>query len=214
MERAKRISKGALKIVSLGTTYALSFLFIDNSTHIHCSSSGIPRFPGPTHHYHHFLLPSPPLFATNLSRCRSSWFQQNQEAVNWTSSSPPERAQWGMGSISYHCSMRGDCSKNWNSCLSMQVNPQALPSSDMPVPFMIPSLSAPLLKPRSSSTKDRFYTPLKDPGWQWGCSTKITKSMSQEGWKGLSACNSHRYRLNNVPSVRVTHCSLSSNTQS
>ena len=46
----------------------------------------------------------------------------------------------------------------------MQVNPQALPSSDMPVPFMIPSLSAPLLKPRSSSTKDRFYTPLKDPG--------------------------------------------------
>ena len=129
MERAKRISKGALKIVSLGTTYALWFLFIDNSTHIHCSSSGIPRFPGPTYHYHHFLLPSPPLFATNLSRCRSSWFQQNQEAVNWTSSSPPERAQWGMGSISYHCSMRGDCSKNWNSCLSMQVNPQALLSS-------------------------------------------------------------------------------------
>jgi len=48
--------------------------------------------------------------------------------------------------------------------LSMQVNPQALPSSDVSVPFMILSLSAPLLKPRSSSTKGRFYTPLKDPG--------------------------------------------------
>ena len=48
--------------------------------------------------------------------------------------------------------------------LSMQVNPQALPSSDVSVPFMIPSLSAPLLKLRSSSTKGRFCTPLKDPG--------------------------------------------------
>jgi len=46
----------------------------------------------------------------------------------------------------------------------MQVNLQALPSSDVPVPFMIPSLSAPLVKPRSSSTKGRFCTPLKDLG--------------------------------------------------
>jgi len=110
-------------------------------------------------HYHHSLLP-PPLFATNLSRCRSSWFQQNQEAVDWTSRSPPERTQCRqgrMGSTSYHCSMRGDCSTNWNS-LSMQVNPQALPSCDVSVPFMILSLSAPLLKPRSSSTKGRFCT--------------------------------------------------------
>jgi len=50
------------------------------------------------------------------------------------------------------------------AALSMQVNPQALPCSDVPVPFMLPSLSAPLLKPRSSSTKGRFCTPLKDPG--------------------------------------------------
>jgi len=92
--------------------------------------------------------------------------------------------------------------------LSMQVNPQALPSSDVPVPFMIPSLSAPLLKARSSSTKGRFCTPLKDLGDSEG------DKVSQEGWKGLSACNSHLYRLNNVPSVRVAHCSLSSNTQS
>ena len=46
----------------------------------------------------------------------------------------------------------------------MQVNLQALPCSDVPVPFMIPSLSAPLVKPRSSSTKGRFCTPLKDLG--------------------------------------------------
>ena len=51
------------------------------------------------------------------------------------------------------------------AALSMQVNPQALPCIDVPVPFTIPSLSAPLLKPRSSSTKGRFCTPLKDPGW-------------------------------------------------
>jgi len=50
------------------------------------------------------------------------------------------------------------------AALSMQVNPRALPSSDVPVSFMIPSLSAPLLKPRSPSTKGPFCTPLKDPG--------------------------------------------------
>ena len=118
--RRREFPKGALKIVSSGTMYALSFFFIDNSTYIHCSPSGRPRFPGPTHHYHHSLLP-PPSFATNLSRCRSSWFQQNQEAVNWTSRSPPERTQCRqgrMGSTSYHCSTRGDCSTNWNGCLN------------------------------------------------------------------------------------------------
>jgi len=111
----REFPKGALKIVSSGTMYALSFLFIDNSTYIHCSSSGRRRFPSPTHHYHHSLLP-PPLFVTNLSRYRSSWFQQNQEAVNWTSRSPLERTQ-SMGSTSYHCSTRRDCSTNWNGCL-------------------------------------------------------------------------------------------------
>ena len=53
----------------------------------------------------------PPLFATKLSWCRSSLFQQNQEAVDWTSSSPPERTQCRQGS------MRGGCSTNWNRCL-------------------------------------------------------------------------------------------------
>ena len=114
-EGEENFLKGALKIVWSGTMYARSFLFIDNSIHIHCSSSGLPRFPGPTHHYHHSLLP-PPLFATNLPQCRSSWFQQNQEAVNWTSRSPLERTQ-SMGSTSYHCSMRGDCSTNLNGGL-------------------------------------------------------------------------------------------------
>jgi len=45
------------------------------------------------------------------------------------------------------------------AALSMQVNPQAPPSSDVPVHLMIPSLSAPL-----PETKGRFCTPLKDPG--------------------------------------------------
>jgi len=45
------------------------------------------------------------------------------------------------------------------AALSMQVNPQAPPSSDVPVHLMIPSLSAPLPK-----TKGRFCSPLKDPG--------------------------------------------------
>jgi len=35
MEKAKRISQGS---VSSGTMYALSSLFIDNSTHIHCAA--------------------------------------------------------------------------------------------------------------------------------------------------------------------------------
>jgi len=57
------------------------------------------------------ILFLPPLFATKLSWCRSSWFQQNQEAVDWTSSNPPERTQYRQGS------MRGSCSTNWNCCL-------------------------------------------------------------------------------------------------
>jgi len=45
------------------------------------------------------------------------------------------------------------------AALSMQVNPQAPPSSDVLVPLMIPSLFAPLPKPRSSSTKGLFVGP-------------------------------------------------------
>ena len=55
----------------------------------------------------------------------------------------------------------------------------------------------------------RSCTPLKDPRWQWGCSAKTTRSMSR-GYQ--STCNSHLYWLNNVPSVRVAHCSLPSST--
>ena len=86
-------------------------------TPLTCSSSGWPQLPGPAHHYHHSLL-LPPLSATKFSRCRSSWFQQNQEIVNWIpSSSLPGRTQCRKGSTSYHCSMRGDCLTNWNRCL-------------------------------------------------------------------------------------------------
>jgi len=54
----REFPKGALKIVWSGTMYALWFLFIDNSTHIHCSSSGRPRFPGPTPSLSSFSIPS------------------------------------------------------------------------------------------------------------------------------------------------------------
>ena len=95
MAKAKRISQGSVENCVVRNCVCLSFLFINNSIHIHCSSSSRPRY-------------------------RSSWFQQNQEAVNWTSRSPPERAQYrqgSMGNTSYQCSTRGDCSTNWNSCL-------------------------------------------------------------------------------------------------
>ena len=112
----REFPKGALKIVSSGTIYARhSFSSITPLTYIAARVADLDSL---AQHYHHSLLP-PPLFATNLSRCRSSWFQQNQEAVNWTSRSPPERSQCRqarVGSTSYHCSTR-DCSTNWNGYL-------------------------------------------------------------------------------------------------
>jgi len=36
--RPREFPKGALKMVSSGTMYALSSLFIDNSTHMHCAA--------------------------------------------------------------------------------------------------------------------------------------------------------------------------------
>ena len=88
--RRRRISQGSVENCVVRNCVCLSFLFIDNSIHIHCSSSSRPRY-------------------------RSSWFQQNQKAVNWTNRSPLERAQYrqgSMGSTSYQCSTRGDCSTN------------------------------------------------------------------------------------------------------
>ena len=160
-----------------------------------------------------FSTPSSTI-ATNLSRCRSSWFQQNQEAVNWTSRSLPERTQCRqgrVGSTSYHCSTRGDCSTNWNGYLIDAGKPTGSTFQWCVRPFYD---SFAICSPSQTSlviNQGSFCTPLKDPGWQWGCSAKMARSMSQEGWKGWSPCNSHLYRLNNVPSVRVAHCSLSSN---
>jgi len=80
--RPREFSKGALKMVSSGTMYALSSLFIDNSTHIHCGARVVDlQIPDPTH-YHHFLLP-PPLFATKLSRCRSSGFNKIKPLIGY-----------------------------------------------------------------------------------------------------------------------------------
>ena len=104
MEKAKRISWG-----SVDTMYALSSFFINNFTHLHLQLEWLISIPWSNSII--IILYPPPLFATKHSWCRSSWFWQNQEAVNWTSSSPPERTQCRQGS------MRGGCSTNWNCCL-------------------------------------------------------------------------------------------------
>jgi len=121
------------------------------------------------------ILYPPPLFATKLSLCRSSLFQQNQEAVNWTSSSPPERSQCRQGS------MRGGCSTIWNRCLIDAGQPTSSTFQWCARPFDDSFAICSLPKTRSLSTKGRFCTPLKDPEWQWGCSGKMTRSMGQEG---------------------------------
>ena len=114
----REFPKGALKIGQELCMPAHSFSSITPLTYTYIAAR-VADLDSLAQHYHHSLLP-PPLFATNLSRCRSSWFQQNQEAVNWTSRSPLERTQCRqarVGSTSYHCSTRGDCSTNWNGYL-------------------------------------------------------------------------------------------------
>ena len=188
MAKAKRISQGSVENCVVRNCVCLSFLFIDNSIHIHCSSSSRPRY-------------------------RSSWFQQNQKAVNWTNRSPLERAQYrqgSMGSTSYQCSTRGHCSTNWNSCLIDAGKPtgstfQWCPSLLWFLRYLLPFSNLAHHQPRVVSAHLS-----RTQGDSEGI---MTRSMSQEDWKGLSACNSYLYRLNNIPSVRVAHCSLSSNTQ-
>jgi len=119
MAKAKRISQGGVENCVVRNYVCPSFLFIDNSTHIHCSSSGRPRFPGLTHHYHHSLLPSSTICDKRLTMS-IILVSTKSRSRNWTSSSPPERTQCrqgSMGSTGYHCSTRGDCSTNWNDCL-------------------------------------------------------------------------------------------------
>ena len=62
MEKAKRISRG-----SVDTMYALSSVFIDNSTRIRCAArvTNLNSLAQPNH-FHHSLLPLL-LFATKLS---------------------------------------------------------------------------------------------------------------------------------------------------
>ena len=114
--RRREFPKGALKIVSSGTMYAChSFSSITPLTYIAARVADV----WPNSSLSSFTTPSSTI-STNFSRCRSSWFQQNQEAVNWTSRSPLERTQCRqarVGSTSYHCSTRGDCSTNWNGYL-------------------------------------------------------------------------------------------------
>ena len=161
--------------------YALSSFFINNFTHslliytvqLECLTSIL--WPNS------IIILYPPLFVTKLSWCRSSWFQQNQEAVHWTTSSPPERTQCRQGS------MRGGCSANWNRCLINAGKPTSSTFQWCARPFDDSFAICSLPKTRSSSsTKGRSCTPLKDLEWQWGCSEKMARSMGQEGRKSLS----------------------------
>jgi len=90
--------------------------------------------------FSHSLLP-PPLFATELNADKEAW---EAPAITVACVETDQQTE--------------------TAALSMQVNPQAPPSSDVSVHLMVPSLSAPLPKPRSSSTQGRFCTPLEDPG--------------------------------------------------
>ena len=137
MKKAKRISQGS---VENGVVRNYVCPLINSSTHIHCAARVVDlNSPGPPHHHHHSLLP-PPLFATELNADKEAW-----EAPAITVACVETAQQTETAALS-------------------QVNPQAPPSSDVPVHLMIPSLSAPLPKHHSSSTQGCFCTPLKDPG--------------------------------------------------
>ena len=121
---------------------------------------------GPTHHYHHSLLP-PPLFRQTSHDVDHLGFNKIKKplielAEVCLKELNADKEGWEAPAITV--AREETAQQTGTATLSMQVNLQALPCSDVSVPFMIPSLSAPLLKPRSSSTKGRFCTPLKDPG--------------------------------------------------
>ena len=144
-------------MVSSGT---LSSLFIDNSTHIHCAARVVDlnslaqliiiiilysllRYPRQTSHdVDHIGLnkTKKPLIEYPAAVCLKELNADKEAAA--TTVAREETAQ-----------------QTETAALSMEVNPQAPPSSDVPVHLMIPSLSAPLPK-----TKGRFCSPLKDPG--------------------------------------------------
>ena len=159
MEKAKRISQG-----SVGTMYALSSFFINNFTHLHCAAR-VANLNSLAQLNHHYSLPTSAI--RNKTLLMSVIFvSTNQEAVNWTSSSPLERTQCRQES------MRGGCSTNWNRCLIDAGKPTSYPQAP---PSMCPSIwwflryLLPFPKLAHHSSKGRFCTPLKDPEWQWGC---------------------------------------------
>ena len=149
--RPKEFPKGASKMVSSGT---LSSLFINNSTYTSCSSSYWPQLPGPTHHYHHSLLP-PPLSATKLSWCWSSGFKKIKTplieylAAVRLKERNADKETWEAASITVACE---EPAQQWNCCPidASKPTPQAPPSSDISVPGTTSFLSASLPKPRSS----------------------------------------------------------------
>ena len=62
------------------------------------------------------------------TRSRNGSLNASQQSTGWRT----QCRKWSMGDASYHCSMRGACSTNWNCCPIDAGNPvlQALPSSD------------------------------------------------------------------------------------
>ena len=112
-------------------------LFINSFTHLHLQLEWLISIPWSNSII--IILYPHPLFATKLSWCRSSLFQQNQEAVHWTSSVPPERTQCRQGS------MRGGCSTIWNRCL-IDVGKPASSTFQWCARPLVPSLSVPFQK--------------------------------------------------------------------
>ena len=146
--RPKEFPKGALKTVSSGTMCVFSSIFIDNST---VQLEWLTSTPWPNSSISSFSTPSFVICDKTLTMSIIRLQHNHVDLI--LPSSPLERTKCRQGS------MRGGCQQTETAALSMQVNPQAPPSSDVPVHLMIPSLSAPLPK-----TKGRFCTPLKDPG--------------------------------------------------
>ena len=113
--RSREFPKGSLRMVSSGTMYALSSLFIDNSTHIHCAAQVVDLN---SQLIIIIILWSFVIYDKTLTMS-IIWLQQNH--VDWIlPSSPLERTQCRQGnmrSTSYYCNMCGDCSTNWNCCL-------------------------------------------------------------------------------------------------
>jgi len=147
--RPREFPKGALTACT-----ALSSFFIDNFTHLHCAAR-VANLNSLVQLNHHYSLPT--------------YSQQNSLDVGHLCFNKIKKPLMELAVVRLK-ELNADkevceevAQQTETAALSMQVNLQTPPSSDVPVHLMIPSLSAPLPKTCSSSSKGRFCTPLKDP---------------------------------------------------